>query len=190
MVCTPGCALITDYPPGTAPLAIHFLRRNRIIAGLSQATILIESKIRGGGMMTSRLAFSYGREVYALPGRVDDQCSQGCNLLIKEKIAEPLISPKDLVRSLGFKTGSDRSTQASDKTLLENSYAASMSADRIGQMADILLSVRRCRGITIEDLAIETGLSYSRTAELARILETDGFISTDLLQRCTINIRK
>ena len=190
MVCTPGCALITDYPPGTAPLAIHFLRRNRIIAGLSQATILIESKIRGGGMMTSRLAFSYGREVYALPGRVDDQCSQGCNLLIKEKIAEPLISSKDLVRSLGFKTGSDRSTQASDKTLLENSYAASMSADRIGQMADILLSVRRCRGITIEDLAIETGLSYSRTAELVRILETDGFISTDLLQRCTINIRK
>ena len=140
--------------------------------------------------MTSRLAFSYGREVYALPGRVDDQCSQGCNLLIKEKIAEPLISPKDLVRSLGFKTGSDRSTQAPDKTLLENSYAASMSADRIGQMADILLSVRRCRGITIEEIAMETGLDYSRTAELVRILETDGFISTDLLQRCTINIRK
>jgi DNA-binding IclR family transcriptional regulator len=57
-------------------------------------------------------------------------------------------------------------------------------------MADILLSVRRCRGITIEDIAIETGLSYSRTAELVSILETDGFISMDLLQRCTINIRK
>ena len=48
----PGSALITDYPPGTAPLAVHFLRRNRIIAGLSKATILIESKTRGGGMMT------------------------------------------------------------------------------------------------------------------------------------------
>ena len=49
---TPGCALVTDYPPGTAPLAIHFLRRNRIIAGLADATILIESKSRGGGMHT------------------------------------------------------------------------------------------------------------------------------------------
>ena len=49
---TPGSALITDYPPQTAPLAIHFLRRNRIIAGLSEATILVESKIKGGGMMT------------------------------------------------------------------------------------------------------------------------------------------
>ena len=77
---TPGCALITDYPPGTAPLAIHFLRRNRIIAGLSDALILVESKIKGGGMMTSRLAFSYNREVYALPGRVDDICKK-CNYL-------------------------------------------------------------------------------------------------------------
>jgi len=60
---TPGCALVTDYPPGTAPLSIHFLRRNRIIAGLSEASILIESRIRGGGMTTSKLAFSYSREV-------------------------------------------------------------------------------------------------------------------------------
>ena len=64
----PGCALVTDYPPGTAPLAVHFLRRNRIIAGLSDTTVLIESKIKGGGMMTARLAFSYDRDVYALPG--------------------------------------------------------------------------------------------------------------------------
>jgi hypothetical protein len=57
-------------------------------------------------------------------------------------------------------------------------------------MAKILLTVRKCRGIMIEDLASETGLDYKRTVELARILETDGFISMDLLQRCTINIRK
>ena len=99
---TPGCALVTDYPPGTAPLAIHFLRRNRIIAGLADATILIESKSRGGGMTTSRLAFSYSRDVYALPGRADDVRSQGCNRLIREKIAEPLISIEDLIGSLGL----------------------------------------------------------------------------------------
>ena len=140
--------------------------------------------------MTSRLSFSYGREVYALPGRVDDLRSQGCNLLIREKIAEPLTSPKDLIEYLGFTSTIRQNAPASDQAILEKAYASSVSADRIGQMAKILLTVRKCRGIMIEDLASETGLDYKRTVELARILETDGFISMDLLQRCTINIRK
>ena len=189
LVHTPGCALITDYPPGTAPLAIHFLRRNRIIAGLSRATILIESKIRGGGMMTSRLAFSYGREVYALPGRVDDIRSQGCNRLIREKIAEPLTSTQELIASLGFKSTYSRKSEESDLQILERTYASVTSGDKISQMASILLAIRRNRGITIEEIAEQSSLGYACTAELARILETDGFISIDLLQRCTINFR-
>ena len=190
LVHTPGCALITDYPPGTSPLAIHFLRRNRIIAGLGRATILMESKIRGGGMMTSRLAFSYGREVYALPGRVDDLRSQGCNHLIREKVAEPLTSTQDLLKSLGYKASGRQDNHFSDQSLLEHAYASFIPQDKISQMSGILLTIRKNRGITIEEIAQETGLEYSRTAELAGMLETDGFISTDLLQRCTINIRK
>ena len=189
LVNSPGCALVTDYPPGTAPLAIHFLRRNRIIAGLSRATILIESKIKGGGMMTCRLAHSYGREVYALPGRVDDLRSQGCNRLIGEKIAEPLTSIKDLIKSLGFKLLPQGEHAGSDLNILKGRYCSSLSSDRISQMAAVLLSIRRRRGITIDKISEETGLEYSRTAELVSILETDGFISTDLLQRCTINLR-
>lgn len=189
LVHTPGCALITDYPPGTAPLAIHFLRRNRIIAGLSRATILIESKIRGGGMMTARLAFSYGREVYALPGRVDDIRSQGCNRLIREKIAEPLTSTHELTSSLGFKPMHSRKSEESDLQILEKVYASGTSGDKISQMASILLAIRKNRGITVEEIADSTSIGYVRTAELARILETDGFISIDLLQRCTINFR-
>ena len=188
LVSTPGCALITDYPPGTAPLAIHFLRRNRIIAGLSHSTLLIESKIRGGGMMTCRLAFSYGREVYALPGRVDDLRSQGCNLLIREKIAEPIISEKELLRSLGFK-GARGNRIHNDIATLETTYATNVPKDKIDQMATILLYIKKYRGITIEEIAEKVQLEYSRTAELVRILETDGFICTDLLQRCTINFR-
>jgi DNA processing protein len=188
LVSTPGCALITDYPPGTAPLAIHFLRRNRIIAGLSHSTLLIESKIRGGGMMTCRLAFSYGREVYALPGRVDDLRSQGCNLLIREKIAEPITSEKELLRSLGFK-GARGNRIHNDIATLETTYATSVPKDKIDQMATILLYIKKYRGITIEEIAEKVQLEYSRTAELVRILETDGFICTDLLQRCTINFR-
>lgn len=188
IISAPGCALITDYPPGTAPLAIHFLRRNRIIAGLSHATLLIESKIRGGGMMTCRLAFSYGREVYALPGRVDDLRSQGCNLLIREKIAEPITSEKELLKSLGLKAISSNKKQ-SDITALKVTYATTIPEDKISQMATILLNIKKYRGITIEEIAEKAQFEYSRTAELVRILETDGFICTDLLQRCTINFR-
>ena len=185
----PGCALVTDYPPGTAPLAIHFLRRNRIIAGLSDATVLIESKIKGGGMTTARLAFSYDRDVYDLPGRVDDICSQGCNTLIRSKIAEPITSVTELMDSLGLKSSGAESS-ASDMEILSATYRRTTPSDRINQMADILKIIRKRRGITIEELADCSELGYARTVELTSILETDGFISTDLLQRCSIALKK
>lgn len=181
----PGCALITDYPPGTAPLAIHFLRRNRIIAGLSDATVLIESKIKGGGMMTARLAFSYDRDVFALPGRVDDIRSQGCNLLIKSKIAEPLTSIPEFLDSIGMKPGNSPE-HISDMEALTDRYKFRSPDDRIRQMADLLTAIRNRRGITVEELAVECGLEYARTVELASTLEMDGFICMDLLQRCSI----
>ena len=185
----PGCALITDYPPGTAPLAIHFLRRNRIIAGLSAATILIESKIKGGGMMTARLAFSYDRDVFALPGRVDDIRSQGCNMLIRSKIAEPLISTPELLNSLGMHSV-HQSRSVSNIDIIVSTYSSNTPADRLSQMAILLKTIRQKRDITIEELAEESGISYSRTVELTTRLETDGFIRTDLLQRCSINPTK
>jgi len=185
----PGCALVTDYPPGTAPLAIHFLRRNRIIAGLSDATILIESKIKGGGMMTARLAFSYDRDVYALPGRVDDIRSQGCNTLIRSKIAEPLTSIPELMDSLGIEKDPGSGTM-SDMEVLSSVYSSRVPDDRISQMARILTIIRQNRGISIEDLAETSGLGYARTVELTSTLEIDGFITTDLLQRCSIIPKK
>ena len=103
MIHTPGCALVSCYPLGTAPLANQFLSRNRIIAGMSQATVLVESKLKGGGLITARHAYSYDRDVYALPGRVDDVRSQGCNQLIRNKIAEPVISREDFLDKLGYK---------------------------------------------------------------------------------------
>lgn len=186
---TPGCALITDYPPGTAPLAIHFLRRNRIIAGLSEALLLIESKIKGGGMMTSRLAFSYNRDVYALPGRIDDIRSQGCNWLIRSKIAEPIISTDGLIESLGLTPAETHSTDNSGYNIFQ-AYAGRLSEDRISRMASLLLAIRQERGITLESLCLRCGMDYGQVATLTGILEADGFICIDLLQRCSILIRK
>lgn len=184
-----GSALITDYPPGTAPLAIHFLRRNRIIAGLSQATVLIESKTKGGGMMTARLADSYNRTVFSLPGRVDDIRSQGCNQLILSRTAIPLVSIPDFLNELGIK-GSNRRYGEDNPQNIMNLYKGTIHEDKISQMGRILLEIRKERGIMVEDIAIHTGMEYSRVSQLLGILETDGIISRDLLQRCFINFSK
>lgn len=183
---TPGCALITDYPPGTSPLPVNFLRRNRIIAGLSHATVLIESKIQGGGMMTARLAFSYDRDVFALPGRVDDLRSQGCNKMIAEKVAEPLVCVESFIRSIGLDRASASANRADLPSMLASFYRGSVGEDTIREMAALLECIRKNRGSTVEELGVMTGIEYGKTSSLTAMLELDGFISIDLLQRCCI----
>ncbi len=186
---TPGCALVTDYPPGTAPLAIHFLRRNRIIAGLSDSTILIESKIKGGGMMTCRLAFSYDRDVYALPGRIDDLRSQGCNHLIKNKVAEPITSMSELINSLNLKNIPGR-RKANEEETVKAAYAARLPKEMTAQATGIITLIKKERGISIEDIAIRTGSDYVGTSNIIAMLEMDGYVATDVLQRCFLMAEK
>ena len=177
---TPGCALVTDYPPGTAPLPVHFLRRNRIIAGLSDSTILIESKIKGGGMMTSRLAFSYSR---------DDPRSQGCNILIKNKVAEIITSVDELLESLSLSRVRKSYGQAAED-LLNEAFGKNLPYGQVGRMLALIGIIRKERGITLEELSSESGIEYIEVSKLARLLETYGFIDIDILQRCTVNIGK
>ena len=186
---SPGSALITDYPPGTAPLAIHFLRRNRIIAGLSESVILVESKIKGGGMTTARLADSYNRDVYAFPGRIDDLRSQGCNMLIRNRTASAISSIEDFLKESGLYVRHRRSRE-SDTERLESLYKGKLSPDRITQMKDILTCIRSERGITIEEIAERLDTEYHNISHLTGILETDGVITVDLLQRCFINFSR
>lgn len=181
----PGCALITDYPPGTAPLPVNFLRRNRIIAGLSHATVLIESKIKGGGMMTARLAFSYDRDVFALPGRIDDVRSQGCNKLICEKIAEPLVSVDGLIKATGLDAAMPvRKAEIGD--MLHATFGESLDEATFRDMTVLLDCIRRTRGVTVEEAGAMTGIEYGRASSITSMMELEGLISMDLLQRCCI----
>lgn len=88
--------LISEYPPKTAPLGRLFPARNRIISGLSDAVIVIEAGKKSGTMITVDMALEQGREVYALPGRIDDVLSAGCNELIRQG-AGILTSPEDFL---------------------------------------------------------------------------------------------
>ena len=186
----PGCALITDYPPGTAPLPVNFLRRNRIIAGLSHATVLIESKIKGGGMMTARLAFSYDRDVFALPGRIDDVRSQGCNKLIAEKLAEPLVSVEGLVKAMGMDSSGAQKRNMDIGAMLRVAFGERFDNATLNDMVALMECMRRSRGVTVEEAGSMTGIEYGRASSLISMLELEGFISMDLLQRCSIILGK
>lgn len=93
---------ITEFLSGTIPDRENFPRRNRIVAGLSEATVVVESARKGGSLITAYLANSYGREVFALPGRVTDDKSKGCNFLIKTNRAHLVEKPNDLVYLMGW----------------------------------------------------------------------------------------
>lgn len=183
---TPGCALVSDYPPGTEPKAINFIRRNRIIAGICSGTILIESKSKGGGMITARLAASYDRDVMVLPGRADDQRSQGCNILMREKIAEPITDTTHFLDVLGL-----GSTTRRKKESLENEavslYGPLLPEEDLKDMLVILNLIRRSRGITLDEICRTACLPYGTVARITGMLESDGIICTDLLRRCAIN---
>jgi len=180
-----GSGLLTDYPPGTAPQAITFLRRNRIIAGLSQATVLIESRIHGGGTITARLASGYGRDVFALPGRIDDDRSAGCNSLIQEKIAEPVASLDTFIADLGLGRWK-RSSKAGLKEELSCKYS---SCSNGAALIETAMEIKNNRGITLEQLCARLNKPYNEVAVLAGTLEDDGIIVIDLLRRCAVKVK-
>ncbi len=178
---TPGCALVTDYPPGTVPVKINFLRRNRIIAGMSMATLLTESRVKGGGMMTANLAFSYGREVYALPGRIDDTRSQGCNMLIHNHIAEPISDLEEFGRDIGVQLGVRRDRSPAQRVRL--TFGDRLSTEKQDKMISLLEKIRQNRGMMPEELATVCGTGIGETTELCCLMEAEGLVSSDLLRR-------
>lgn len=94
--------LITEFPSETNPDRQNFPKRNRIIAGMADATIVVEAAITGGALITAQIANSYNRDVFALPGRVEDEFSNGCNYLIKTNRAQLITKVEDIEYILGW----------------------------------------------------------------------------------------
>lgn len=96
--------LLTEYPSGTLPDKQHFPMRNRIVAGMSAVTVVVETGIKGGAMITARLASDYNKEVAAFPGRTTDAKSGGCNELIRSHTAHMIGNADDLMELMNWKT--------------------------------------------------------------------------------------
>ena len=133
--------------------------------------------------MTARLAASYGRDVYALPGRIDDPVSQGCNLLIRENVAEQIGDLGELVSRLGLGR-TDLRLKSDFKEEVESCYRGQLPDDEYEDIVRLASLIKSHRGVSIDELCQKLKWTYSRVTRLATTLECDGFISVDLLQHC------
>ena len=97
-----GGGLLSEMPSGTEPFPMRFVQRNRIIAGLSDACLVVESADKGGSLLTAGMAQSYNREVMAIPGRLSDPVSKGCNQLIHKHVASMITSPEDILKLMDW----------------------------------------------------------------------------------------
>jgi DNA processing protein len=142
--------LLSEFPSNTAPDRENFPKRNRIIAGLADATIVIEAHGKGGALITAELANVYNRDVFAYPGRVDDEQSWGCNYLIKTHRANLISQASDLEYLLGWDSTTRRKTTATPISL-------TLSKDQL-QVYEI---IRAHAPIGIDELQLKTGIEQS-----------------------------
>ena len=143
----------------------NFLRRNRVIAGLAEATIVIESAEKGGSLVTADIANSYNREVFAVPGRTTDSQSKGCNNLIKQQKAHVLTSAADIIYHLGWQLKEDskpRQTQLFVELDEEEKVIYRYLKEKEKELLDII--------------ALESGLPVYKVASILMNMELKGVV--------------
>lgn len=111
--------IVSEYLPGTPPLARHFPARNRLISGLSDVVLVMEAKERSGSLITADMALEQGRDIYALPGPINSELSKGCNYLIRQG-AGILLEPEDILEELSIKIRPKRENCQKNKKILES----------------------------------------------------------------------
>ena len=160
-------AVVSEYPLGTPPLAAHFPQRNRIIAGLSQGTLVVEAAVRSGSLITARLAAEQGREVFAIPGSIHAPQSRGCHALIRQG-AKLVESAQDILEDL--RLAEPVATGTAPPVTKEDSLLEAMGFDPVG----------------LDALQARTGLNTATLQARLLELELDGQVDRlpgGLLQR-------
>lgn len=159
--------LLTEFLSQTNPDRENFPKRNRIIAGISDATLVIESGKKGGAIITAELAFSYNRDVFAVPGRANDAFSKGCNYLIKVNKAAMVESADDLAYLLGWDNVEKKPNQQPELfvTLTDEEH----------KIYQILKENGECG---MDDLMVKSRLPVSKIAASLLNLEFQGMVIT------------
>jgi len=158
--------LLTDFMSNTNPDKQNFPKRNRIVAGISDAVIVIETGKKGGSLITAELGNSYNKDVFAIPGRTNDSKSEGCNYLIKNNKAALITCADDLLENMGWKEQKKNSPKKQRQLFIE------LTADE-KTIVDIL---HQQENIHIDELYFKSGLSSSAVASALLTLEMQSVI--------------
>lgn len=181
--------ILTEYAHGTEPLQGNFLRRNRIIAGLTDATLVIESAEHGGSLVTARLAGEYDRPVFACPGRITDPYSVGCNKLIKKQEAYITTCAQDIIHEIGWweHTKTYHSTPQ-QLDLFGNAFerkdyaftdSHKPSAPQLPKEQQQVIDVLRpSDGLSAQQIATQTGLDAATLTTLLFEMEMEGRVKS------------
>ncbi len=159
--------LLTEFTYETGPEREFFPMRNRIIAGLCDALIVVETAEKGGSMISAHMANDYSKDVFAIPGRLNDEMSKGCNHLIKTHKASLLESVEDIAYVLRW-----------DKNNEATSFQKSLFVELNDQEQKIVDLLKRAEDLSIDRLCFETNINSGKMASLLLDLEFKGLVKT------------
>lgn len=163
-----GGGILSEFFSGTKPDKHNFPLRNRVVAGLSDATVVVETNIKGGSMITAKLADAYNRDVFAVPGRTNDKASSGCNHLIKYNKAILLTDAEELLDVLGWKE------KKKDKIKQQKELFIELSAEE----KQIVHLLQEKEMVHIDEINLQSGLSSSAVAAAILNLELQNVIAS------------
>ena len=161
--------LITEFPTQTQPIPQNFVQRNRIVAGISDACILVESAAKGGGLITARISRSYNREVFAFPGHVGHTASAGCNNLIRDNGAGLITCAQDFVDAMGW---NDAARMAQTQECIERNLFPQLSPTE-QTIVDVL---KVNNDLQINMLSVQSNISVARLTATLFELEMKGVV--------------
>ena len=162
--------LLTEFMSRTNPDKKNFVQRNRIVAGISDCAIIVESALKGGSLITAEIADSYHRDVFAFPGRVNDNCSKGCNELIRSNRAQLIGSAEDFIQSMGWESEVKRKEQLGKG--IQQQIFLDLSEDE----QKIVNCLQKVDNKQINIISVETGISIGLLSSLLFNLEMKGVV--------------
>ena len=161
--------LLTEFMSGMEPFPSNFLQRNRIVAGMADATVVVESASKGGSLITASLALGYDRDCFAFPGRVNDQYSQGCNELVSRNRAALITSAYDFVEAMNWEAAATKKS-ADD---LQTELFPDLSPDETAVMTALR---ENSDGLQVNQMVVQLNIPINRLLPLLFEMEMKGFV--------------
>lgn len=166
-------ALVSEFPLGTPPLPAHFPKRNRIISGLSLATLVIEASLRSGSLITARMANEQGRDVFAVPGSIHSPLSRGCHKLIREG-AKLIENIDDILEELLPVCQIRLREVKQNEQTPDHGVKSNINTDERK-----ILHILEHEPVTIDTINLRTGIAVETISSLLLVLELQGKITSD-----------